>query len=61
MEWLVYVMWNDSEGCHEEYHPFPDLDEAKHYADYKAKRFTEKCENNKMGGFSVLVYELTNY
>ena len=57
MDFVVYVMWRDLHGTHEEYRQFPILEEAEHYVNYKRKRFSDKCENNTVFGYNVRIYK----
>lgn len=61
MDFIVYLLWRDSQGTHEEYRQFPVMEEAKHYADYKRKCFSNNCGKNVVFGYNVKIYEQTNY
>jgi hypothetical protein len=61
MDFIVYVMWQDLYGTHEEYRQFPILEEAQNYADHKRKRFSEYCEHRAAYGYNVRIYEQVNY
>ena len=62
MNYIVSVEWDDKKSkWHEEYRKFNDLEDAKRFADEKATELEEQEKNNKIGGFCVLIYEVTNY
>lgn len=57
MNYLVRV-WKEKDGKREtEFHDFSDLDEAKDYAEWKAKQLPKYGYSD----FGILIYELTNY
>lgn len=62
MEYIVKVYyWTKDNKANNEYFEFMELDDAKRFSDSEAEELRAKEENREINGFSVLIYEITNY
>ena len=62
MNYIVSVEWSDKDcKWNEEFYKFVELEDAQEFSNTKADEMRKRDDSGEIRGFSILIYEVTNY